>query len=139
MTEEEDRRKVRQGYARIAQKQGSCCDRGMSYEASKKMGYSEEDLEAVPEGANMNLGCGNPVALASLKEGETVIDLGSGGGLSSSVHNYAHVSQTQCADWRIGNDSLSTSRTVNGSMDDVRIYNRALSAQEIKQLYSAGR
>jgi len=44
------------------------------------MGYSEEDLEAIPEGANMNLGCGNPVALASLKEGETVIDLGSGGG-----------------------------------------------------------
>jgi len=80
LTEEEERRKVRQGYARIAQKQSSCCDRNTSYEASKKMGYSEEDLEAVPEGANMNLGCGNPVALASLKEGETVIDLGSGGG-----------------------------------------------------------
>ena len=80
MTEEEERRRVRQGYARIAQKQNSCCDRSMSYEASKKMGYSEEDLEAVPEGANMNLGCGNPVALASLKEGETIIDLGSGGG-----------------------------------------------------------
>jgi arsenite methyltransferase len=80
MTEEEERRKVREGYARIAQKQGSCCGCGTSYEASKKMGYSEEDLEAVPEGANMNLGCGNPVALASLKEGEIVIDLGSGGG-----------------------------------------------------------
>lgn len=80
MTEEENRQKVRQGYAKIAQKQGSCCNCGASYEASKKMGYSEEDLEAVPEGANMNLGCGNPVALASLKEGQTVIDLGSGGG-----------------------------------------------------------
>lgn len=80
MTEEEERRKVRQGYARIAQKRSSCCDSSTSHEASKKMGYSEEDLKAVPEGANMNLGCGNPVALASLKEGETVIDLGAGGG-----------------------------------------------------------
>jgi SAM-dependent methyltransferase len=44
------------------------------------MGYSKEDIESVPEGANMGLGCGNPVALASLSPGETVVDLGSGGG-----------------------------------------------------------
>jgi SAM-dependent methyltransferase len=44
------------------------------------MGYSKEDMSEVPEGANMGLGCGNPVALASLKPGETVVDLGSGGG-----------------------------------------------------------
>ncbi len=44
------------------------------------MGYSSEDIKNVPEGANMGLGCGNPVALASLKPGETVVDLGSGGG-----------------------------------------------------------
>ncbi len=47
---------------------------------SKAAGYTEKDLESVPEGANLGLGCGNPVALASLKEGETVLDLGSGGG-----------------------------------------------------------
>jgi len=47
---------------------------------SAYMGYSKEDLENVPEGANMGLGCGNPVALASLKTGETVVDFGSGGG-----------------------------------------------------------
>jgi len=47
------------------------------------MGYSEEDLLASPEGANLGLGCGNPVALASLKEGETVLDLGSGAGFDS--------------------------------------------------------
>jgi arsenite methyltransferase len=47
---------------------------------SQIMGYSKEDLQSVPEGANMGLGCGNPVALASLKAGETVVDLGSGGG-----------------------------------------------------------
>ena len=44
------------------------------------MGYSKEDILSIPEGANMGLGCGNPVALASLKPGETVVDLGSGGG-----------------------------------------------------------
>ncbi len=48
---------------------------------SEQIGYSKGELASVPEGADLNLGCGNPVALASLKEGETVIDLGSGGGL----------------------------------------------------------
>lgn len=56
----------------------SCC--GPSPDASLKLGYSEADLAAVPEGANLGLGCGNPQAIAALKEGETVVDLGSGGG-----------------------------------------------------------
>jgi SAM-dependent methyltransferase len=47
---------------------------------SKMIGYTEEELNEVPEGANLGLGCGNPVALASLKEGEIVLDLGSGAG-----------------------------------------------------------
>ena len=47
---------------------------------SAVMGYSKEDIASVIQGANMGLGCGNPVALASLKPGETVVDLGSGGG-----------------------------------------------------------
>ncbi len=58
-----------------------CMPPGVSAkQMSTIMGYSKEDLAGVPEGANMGLGCGNPVALASLKPGETVVDLGSGGG-----------------------------------------------------------
>jgi SAM-dependent methyltransferase len=48
--------------------------------ASRKLGYTEEELAAVPEGANLGLGCGNPQAIAALKAGETVLDLGAGGG-----------------------------------------------------------
>jgi len=80
---------VREGYAKIAKKKGSgcgpvvsCCDSTKtSEEISKKIGYSEEELRLVPEGSNLGLGCGNPVALASLKKGESVLDLGSGAGL----------------------------------------------------------
>jgi ubiquinone/menaquinone biosynthesis C-methylase UbiE len=80
---------VKEAYAGIA-KQGrsgcapatSCCESvGVTQEMSRKVGYSEEDLHGVPGGADLGLGCGNPVALASLREGETVLDLGSGAGL----------------------------------------------------------
>ena len=50
---------------------------------SQAVGYSSEELEAIPAGANLGLGCGNPVALASLKEGETVVDLGAGAGMDA--------------------------------------------------------
>jgi len=79
---------VREGYAKIAKKESACCsppvpccgDTKIHEEISRKIGYSEEDLKSVPEAANLGLGCGNPIALASLKEGETVLDLGSGAG-----------------------------------------------------------
>lgn len=79
---------VREGYAKIAKGKGcgcsqvsSCCGGiDSARDISKSLGYTEEELEAVPRGANLGLGCGNPVALASLKEGETVLDLGSGAG-----------------------------------------------------------
>jgi arsenite methyltransferase len=63
-------------------KQSSCCGPTdfSANNISAVIGYSKEDIESVTEGTNMGLGCGNPVALASLKSGETVVDLGSGGG-----------------------------------------------------------
>jgi SAM-dependent methyltransferase len=82
---------VREGYAKIARDESSCCAPSSSScgcgdvteVISKEMGYSDDDLNAVPDGANLGLGCGNPVALASLKEGETVLDLGSGAGFDA--------------------------------------------------------
>lgn len=82
---------VRERYAGFVTQNQSCCgpsapgcgcatDPG---EASLGLGYEAGDLAAVPEGANLGLGCGNPVALASLKPGETVLDLGSGAGFDA--------------------------------------------------------
>jgi arsenite methyltransferase len=59
----------------------SCCDSPVDYaDVSAKLGYSSEELTAVPDGANLGLGCGNPQAIAELQPGEVVLDLGSGGG-----------------------------------------------------------
>ena len=78
MKEEKVRTAVRKRYGKIAKTDSCGCG---CTSTSQQLGYSKSELNSVPEGADLNLGCGNPVALASLKEGETVIDLGSGGGL----------------------------------------------------------
>ena len=79
MKEEKVRKMVREGYGKIAKAKKCGCSCGS--EISESIGYSRGELDSVPEGADLSLGCGNPVALASLKQGETVVDLGSGGGL----------------------------------------------------------
>jgi arsenite methyltransferase len=88
MKDEKVRKVVREEYASIAKQESSCCaptnsccgDTVTAPDISKKIGYTDEELQAVPEGSNLGLGCGNPVALASLREGETVLDLGAGAG-----------------------------------------------------------
>ena len=87
MNEGQIRKMVRESYARRAKTGTSCCGSTSGCgcgptvdDVSRAIGYSDADLQAVPDGANLGLGCGNPVALASLKAGETVLDLGSGAG-----------------------------------------------------------
>jgi SAM-dependent methyltransferase len=72
---------VRDGYAKVALTGAPCCGpAGCCTDTSRHMGYTDAEMNAVPEGANLGLGCGNPTAIAALKPGETVVDLGSGGG-----------------------------------------------------------
>jgi arsenite methyltransferase len=82
---------VRAGYAKVATRQTSCCGpsscgcggASLAKDISKTVGYSDQEMNAVPDGANLGLGCGNPVALASLKAGDVVLDLGSGAGFDA--------------------------------------------------------
>lgn len=85
VTNDQIRQNVRNRYTQIALKPSkvgsSCCDKAVNFEdVSTQLGYSKEEITIVPEGANLGLGCGNPQAIASLKAGEVVLDLGSGGG-----------------------------------------------------------
>ena len=76
---------VRAGYGEIARNgrirgAASCCGAGAAEQVARAVGYDEADLATLPEGANMGLSCGNPTAIAALRPGEVVLDLGSGGG-----------------------------------------------------------
>ncbi len=92
-SQDEHRQSVRDAYAQVANAnnegekcgiESGCCgvsdDVAINTLISTRLGYSEEDLNKAPAGADMGLGCGNPRAIASLQEGETVVDLGAGGG-----------------------------------------------------------
>ncbi len=93
MTEESEKvihdttRVVREAYRRIAEQGSSCCGPSSCCGGStadtvaSSVGYTGEDLSGLPSGANLGLSCGNPTALASIKAGELVVDLGSGAGL----------------------------------------------------------
>lgn len=87
---DEIREYIQNNYGRIAESKsmsgccsGGCCCNDTSVninESSLRIGYKEEELSSAPSESNMGLGCGNPTAIANLKEGEVVLDLGSGGG-----------------------------------------------------------
>jgi len=85
----EVRQAVRERYARAATEETGCCapsccggeNPAPAEDIAHKIGYTEEELGALPENANLGLGCGNPTAIASLEPGETVLDLGSGAGI----------------------------------------------------------
>lgn len=88
---------VKSGYAAVARQQGGCCGPAVApassshgsvstephAETAARIGYSEQDITGAAADANLGLGCGNPTALASLKPGETVVDLGSGAGFDA--------------------------------------------------------
>ncbi len=98
-SQESVREKVREGYGKIARQSipssccgpadagGGCCGAAVLLpdDVARAVGYSDKDITALPEGANMGLSCGNPTALASLLPGEVVLDLGSGGGFDCFV------------------------------------------------------
>jgi len=95
------RQQVRDAYSKVAHAsntgsscgpEASCCgvsdDGAINTLISTRLGYSEDDLNRVPQGADMGLGCGNPRAIASLKPGEVVVDLGSGGGFDAFLASH---------------------------------------------------
>ncbi len=86
------RKVVREAYGGIARGSGSCCGpsrpccgSAAADKLARGVGYGEGELAALPEGANLGLSCGNPTAIASLREGETVLDLGSGSGFDAFI------------------------------------------------------
>lgn len=87
---EEIKQIIKKSYGNIAQSSGGCgcgscgCDSNLTVQKqSGQMGYSQDEMSKAPAGSNLGLGCGNPVAIASLKEGEVVLDLGSGAGFDA--------------------------------------------------------
>lgn len=80
---------IKNSYADIAKSSGGCCcsskcdSNQKAQKQSGQIGYSEDEMSKAPTGSNLGLGCGNPTAIASLKEGEVVLDLGSGAGFDA--------------------------------------------------------
>jgi SAM-dependent methyltransferase len=114
---------VRENYGEIARRaaQGQGDDSIVTRSNPEAIGYASNDLEAVPEGAHLGLGCGNPTALADLKPGETVLDLGSGGGFdcflaANAVGPAGHVIGVDMTEAMIG---AARANAAKGGYDNV--------------------
>ncbi len=130
---DEIRSAVRENYGKVAAagragcgcSSSSCCGAPNDVTAadiSRGLGYSGEDVTAVPEGANMGLGCGNPQAIASLQPGETVLDLGSGGGFdcflaARAVGDQGHVVGVDMTPEMITKSSRNAEKAGFGNVD----------------------
>lgn len=123
---------VRQGYGQVA-RQGLGSHQDGIRSIANAFGYSDEELKSIPQEANMGLSCGNPVAMASLREGETVVDLGAGGGLDVFLAS-RQVGPTGLA---IGIDmtgdmvSLARGNASKGGYENVRFYLAEIEAMPI--------
>lgn len=127
---------VRNAYTKVAEanNQGDCCgvessccgvsdDDKINNLISTRLGYSEKDLQQVPEGADMGLGCGNPKAIARLKPGEIVIDLGCGGGFDAflAANEVGKSGNVIGIDMTPGMVSKARQNAVKGQYDNVEI------------------
>ncbi len=79
------REAVKQDYTRVVERSSGCCGTGPIHpeETARRIGYSDGEIQSAPDGANLGVGCGNPTALAALRPGEVVVDLGSGAGFDA--------------------------------------------------------
>ena len=144
---DEIRQAVRQQYGQVADSGGtgcgcgpSCCDTpaASAETVSQGLGYSADDVVAVPQGANLGLGCGNPQAIAALKPGETVLDLGSGAGFDCFLAARANAAKGGYAntEFRLGEiehlpvadasvDAIISNCVINLSPDKAQVFRDA--------------
>jgi arsenite methyltransferase len=133
-TNDEHRQSVRDAYAKVANAENadaccgpeaSCCgvsdDESINVLISTRLGYSEEELAKVPSGSDMGLGCGNPQAIASLKPGEMVVDLGAGGGFDCflAAHEVGEAGQVIGIDMTPDMLSKARANAVKGGFNNV--------------------
>jgi len=147
MTSDQIKNTVVDGYAQIAKARQSnpfsalfaCCTPGDTVkQVSRKIGYTEEDLQSAPEESNLGVGCGNPVALASIQEGNTVLDLGSGAGFDVFLAAPLVGERGKVIGVDLGNDMLALARKnaakcdienvsfVKGDIEDLPLENESV-------------